>query len=138
MKQWVCEIAYDSTSGPKKALESFYLPTEEDVRAAVTKRVDMYCPFVTRTLSAKGFWPGLAGGRFNCFAGLCFSSMAASLVLLWKIIQAETNPKRQNILAPAREALARGLGVIDALKALNIFDSGTLAILAASERVTAF
>src|SRR5690606_2134607 len=52
----------------------------------------------------------------------------------WKIIQAETNPRRQNILAPAREALARGLGVIDALKALNIFDHGTLAILAGSER----
>ncbi|MCD8519855.1 MAG: type II secretion system protein [Alphaproteobacteria bacterium] len=55
-------------------------------------------------------------------------------VALWKIIQAETNPRRQNILAPAREALARGLGVIDALKALNIFDHGTLAILAGSER----
>ena len=41
---------------------------------------------------------------------------------------------RQNILAPAREALARGMGVIDALKALRIFDHGTLAILAASER----
>jgi len=54
-------------------------------------------------------------------------------VALWKIIQAETNPRRQNILAPAREALARGLGVIDALKALNIFDHGTLAILAGSE-----
>jgi hypothetical protein len=53
---------------------------------------------------------------------------------LWKIIQAETNPMRQNILAPAREALARGLGVIDALKALNIFDAGTLAILSASPK----
>ncbi len=38
MRQWVAEIAYDSTSGPKKALESFYLPHEEDVRAAVTKK----------------------------------------------------------------------------------------------------
>jgi type II secretory pathway component PulF len=64
-----------------------------------------------------------------------FRSMSTSPgVAFWKIIQAETNPKRQNILAPAREALARGLGVIDALKALNIFDKGTLAILAASER----
>ena len=53
---------------------------------------------------------------------------------MWKIIQAEDNPRRQNILAPASEALARGLGVIDALKALNIFDHGTIAILAGSER----
>jgi hypothetical protein len=37
-------------------------------------------------------------------------------------------------MAPAREALARGLGIIDALKALNLFDHGTLAILAGSER----
>jgi type II secretory pathway component PulF len=55
-------------------------------------------------------------------------------VALWKIIQAETSPMRQNILAPAREALSRGMGVIDALKALRIFDHSTLAILAASER----
>ena len=37
-------------------------------------------------------------------------------------------------ISPAREALSRGLGVIDALKALNAFDRGTIAILAASER----
>jgi type II secretory pathway component PulF len=55
-------------------------------------------------------------------------------VALWKIIEAETNPTRQNILSPAREALTQGLGLIDALKALQIFDRSTLAILAASER----
>jgi type II secretory pathway component PulF len=41
---------------------------------------------------------------------------------------------RQNILAPAREALSQGLGVIDALKSLRIFDQSTVAILAASEK----
>jgi type II secretory pathway component PulF len=67
--------------------------------------------------------------------GIQFRSTSTSPgVAMWKIIQAETNPMRQNILAPAREALARGLGVIDALKALKIFDHGTIAILAASER----
>ena len=55
-------------------------------------------------------------------------------VALWKIIEAETNPTRQNILAPAREALSRGLGAIEALKALKIFDRSTIAILSASER----
>jgi type II secretory pathway component PulF len=67
--------------------------------------------------------------------GIQFRSVSTSPgVALWRIIQAETNPMRQNILAPAREALARGLGVIDALKALNAFDHSTIAILAASER----
>ena len=62
------------------------------------------------------------------------SSVSSPGVALWKIIEAEQNPMRQNILAPAREALARGLGVIDALKAMDIFDHGTIAILAGSEK----
>ncbi len=67
--------------------------------------------------------------------GIQFRSTATSPgVAMWRLIQAETNPRRQNILSPAREALARGLGVIDALKALQIFDHGTIAILSASER----
>ena len=41
---------------------------------------------------------------------------------------------RQNILAPAREALSQGLGIIDALKTLRIFDQSSIAILAASEK----
>lgn len=136
MKQWVCEIAYDSTSGPKKALESFYLPTEDDVRTAVTKKGGYVLSIrpherspLERLLARSSWW------QVQLLRGIMFRSMAVSPgVAFWKIIQAETNPKRQNILAPAREALARGLGVIDALKALNIFDQGTIAILAASER----
>ena len=38
MQQWVAEIAYETLSGTKKAKESFYLPSEEDVRAAVIKK----------------------------------------------------------------------------------------------------
>jgi len=82
-----------------------------------------------RLLARSAWW------QVQLLRGIQFRSNSASPgIALWKIIQAETNPRRQNILAPAREALARGLGVIDALKALNIFDHGTLAILAGSER----
>ncbi len=136
MRQWVAEIAYDSTSGPKRALESFYLPHEEDVRAAIIKKGGYVLSIrpherspLERLLARSSWW------QVQLLRGIMFRSMSTSPgVAFWKIIQAETNPKRQNILAPAREALARGLGVIDALKALNIFDKGTLAILAASER----
>lgn len=136
MKQWVAEIAYDSTSGPKKAMESFYLPSEEDVRAAITKKGGYVLSIrpherspLERLLARSSWW------QVQLLRGIMFRSMSTSPgVALWRLIQAESNPKRQNILAPAREALARGLGVIDALKALNIYDKGTIAILAASER----
>jgi len=136
MRQWVAEIAYDSTSGPKRALESFYLPHEEDVRSAVTKKGGYVLSIrpherspLERLLARSSWW------QVQLLRGIMFRSQSTSPgVALWKIIQAETNPMRQNILAPAREALSRGLGVIDALKSLNIFDKGTIAILAASER----
>ena len=136
MQQWVAEIAYDTGAGPKKVTESFYLPSVEDVRTAVTKKggyVIKVRPHerspLERLLARSTWW------QVQLLRGIQFRSTATSPgVALWKIIQAETNPRRQNILAPAREALARGLGVIDALKALNVFDHGTLAILAGSER----
>jgi type II secretory pathway component PulF len=136
MRQWVAEIAYDSTSGPKKAVESYYLPSEEDVRTAVIKKGGYVLSIrpherspLERLLARSSWW------QVQLLRGVMFRSMSTSPgVALWKIIQAETNPMRQNILAPAREALSRGLGVIDALRALNIFDKGTIAILAASER----
>lgn len=136
MQQWLAEIAYETTSGPKKVTESFYLPTVEDVREAITKKggyvlhVRPYARSPLERLLARSTW-----WQVQLLRGIQFRSSSASPgVALWKIIQAETNPRRQNILAPAREALARGLGVIDALKALNTFDHGTLAILAGSER----
>ena len=136
MQQWVAEIAYDTSSGPRKVTETFYLPSIDDVRMAVlnkggyvlTIRPHSRSP-LERLLARSTWW------QVQLLRGIQFRSTATSPgVALWKIIQAETNPRRQNILAPAREALARGLGVIDALKALNIFDHGTLAILAGSER----
>lgn len=136
MQQWIAEIAYETVSGPKKVTETFFLPSIEDVRNAVTKkggyplaiREHQRSP-MERLLARSTWW------QVQLLRGIQFRSTATSPgVALWKIIQAEDNPRRQNILAPAREALARGLGVIDALKALNIFDHGTLAILAGSER----
>ncbi len=136
MQQWVVEIAYETTSGPKRATESFYLPSVEDVRSEVTKRggyalsIRPHQRSTWERLLARSTW-----WQVQLLRGIQFRSTSTSPgVALWKIIQAETNPRRQNILAPAREALARGLGIIDALKALQIFDHGTLAILAGSER----
>ncbi|MEM6780880.1 MAG: type II secretion system F family protein [Pseudomonadota bacterium] len=136
MQQWVAEIAYHTTSGVKKKTESFYLPSVDDVRHAVSKqggyvltvRAHERTP-LERLLARSSWW------QVQLLRGIQFRSTSTSPgVALWRIIQAETNPMRQNILAPAREALSRGLGVIDALKSLNIFDHGTLAILAASEK----
>jgi len=136
MQQWVAEIAYDTTSGPRRKVESFYLPSEEDVREAIFKKGGYVLSIrpherspIERLLARSSWW------QVQLLRGIQFRSASTSPgVALWRIIQAETNPMRQNILAPAREALARGLGVIDALKSLNIFDHGTLAILAASEK----
>lgn len=136
MQQWVVEVAYDSTGGPKKVVESHYMPTPDDVRAAISKRGGYVLSIrpherspLERLLARSAWW------QVQLLRGIQFRSTSTSPgVALWKIIQMENNPMRQNILAPAREALARGMGVIDALKALRIFDHGTIAILAASER----
>lgn len=136
MQQWIAQIAYETTSGPKKVEESFYLPSVDDVRVAVTKKggyplsIRPHSRSPLERLLARSTW-----WQVQLLRGIQFRSQSTSPgVALWKIIQAETNPRRQNILAPAREALARGLGVIDALKSLNIFDHSTLAILGGSER----
>ncbi len=136
MQQWVADIVYETTSGPRKMSESFYLPTVEDVREAVMKkggyvlRIRAHTRSPLERLLARSTW-----WQIQLLRGIQFRATSSSPgVALWRIIQAETNPRRQNILAPAREALARGLGVIDALKALQVFDHGTLAILGGSER----
>lgn len=136
MQQWIAHIAYETTSGPKKVEESFYLPSVDDVRAAISKKGGYVLSIrphsrspLERLLARSTWW------QVQLLRGIQFRAQSTSPgVALWKIIQAETNPRRQNILAPAREALARGLGVIDALKSLNIYDHSTLAILAGSER----
>lgn len=136
MRQWIAEVAYETTSGTKKSSEAFFLPNVEDVRHAISKKGG-YALTIRR--HERSTWERIlarsAWWQVQLLRGIQFRAGSTSPgVALWKIIQAETNPRRQNILAPAREALSRGMGVIDALKALQIFDRGTLAILAASER----
>jgi len=126
----------DTASGPRRLTESFYLPAPSDVRNEVAKRggyvltIRVYQrPPMERWMSRSSWW------QIQLLRGIQFRSTATSpAVAFWRLIQSEANPRIQNILSPAREALARGLGVIDALKALQIFDHGTLAILSASER----
>lgn len=136
MQQWIVQIAYEGRAGPKQMTETMYLPTESDVRDAVRKRGGHVLTIrqhkrtpMERLLARSSWW------QVQLLRGIMFRSTSTSPgVALWKIIEAETNPTRQNILAPAREALSRGLGLIDALKSLQIFDRSTLAIIAASER----
>jgi type II secretory pathway component PulF len=136
VKQWLAEIAQDTTSGPKRSRETFYLPTQDDVRREIIKRgayvlsIRAYSRSPLERLLARSSW-----WQIQLLRGILFRSSATSPgVALWKIIEVEANPMRQNILAPAREALSQGLGVIDALKSLRIFDQSTVAILAASEK----
>lgn len=136
MQQWIAEVAYETPAGPKKVIETYYVPSSDDVRDAITKKGGYVLAIrpherspLERMLARSSWW------QVQLLRGIQFRSISTSPgVALWRIIQAETNPMRQNILAPAREALARGMGVIDALKALRIFDHGTIAILAASEK----
>jgi len=135
MRQWLVEFAVDTPSGPKVMTESYYLPRREDVRQAIIKKGGYVLTIrpherspVERWMARSSWW------QVQLLRGIQFRATATSPgVALWRLIQSETNARRQNILSPAREALSRGLGVIDALKALNIFDHGTIAILAASE-----
>jgi len=136
MQQWLTEYAVDTPSGPRRVSESYYLPSEDDVRREVDKKGGYVLSIrpherstLERWLARSSWW------QVQLLRGIQFRSGSTSPgVALWRIIESENNPRRQNILAPAREALQRGLGVIDALKALRIFDHGTIAILAASER----
>lgn len=136
MQQWLVEFAVDTPRGPKVSSEAFYMPSEQDVRQLIVKRGGYVLSIRPHERSAFERWLARSSWwQVQLLRGIQFRSTATSPgVALWRLIQAETNPRRQNILSPAREALSRGLGVIDALKALNIFDHGTIAILAASEK----
>lgn len=136
MQQWIVEFTIETPGGPKVLAESYYLPTVADVRDEIVKRGGCVLSIrsherspIERWLARSSWW------QIQLLRGIQFRSTATSPgVAFWRLIQSETDPRRQNILSPAREALSRGLGVIDALKALNIFDQGTIAILSASER----
>jgi len=136
MQQWIVQIAFDTRAGPKRSTETMYMPSESDVRDAVRQRgahvlsIRQHTRTPLERLLARSSW-----WQVQLLRGIMFRASSSSPgVAMWKIIESETNPTRQNILAPAREALVQGLGLMDALKALNIFDRSTLAIISASER----
>ena len=124
MQQWQAEFAIETPRGPKKVTRTYYLPTIEDVRAAVKKEGGYVLSIrqhdrsvIERFLARSSWW------QVQLLRGIQFRATSTSpSVAFWRLIEAEDNPRRQNILAPAREALQRGLGVIDALKALKLFD----------------
>lgn len=136
MQQWIAEIAMDTRSGPKRQTRTFYLPTQDDVRRLVAKeggyilRIRPHKRSYLERLLARSSWQ-----QVQLLRGIQFRANSTSpSVALWRLIEAENSPRMQNILSPAREALSQGLGVIDALKSLNMFDHSTIAILGASER----
>lgn len=136
MRQFLAEYAVDTPGGAKTVTESFYMSSEDDVRTAIVDKGGYVLSIrphersaFERMLARSSWW------QVQLLRGIQFRATTTSpSVALWRLIEAENNPRRQNILSPAREALSRGLGIMDALRALNIFDHGTLAILGASER----
>lgn len=136
MQQWTAEIAFDTRGGTKKMVKTYCLPTIEDVRRTIQEeggyvlRIRPHNRSVFERILARSSWQ-----QVQLLRGIQFrANTSSSSVALWRLIESETSPRMQNVLAPAREALARGLGVIEALKALQMFDHATIAILSASER----
>ena len=124
MQQWVAEVAYDSASGPKRVTESYYMPAVEDVRAAIAKKGGYPLSIrpherspLERLLARSTWW------QVQLLRGVQFRSTSTSPgVALWRIIQAETNPMRQNILAPAREALDEAVPLATEVRRQNELD----------------
>jgi hypothetical protein len=93
MQQWVAEIAYETTSGPKRVTESFYLPSKDDVREAISKKGGYALAIrpherspLERLLARSTWW------QVQLLRGIQFRSTSTSPgVALWKIIQAETS-----------------------------------------------
>jgi type II secretory pathway component PulF len=136
MRQWVAEYAVDTSSGARTRHDTLYANNADDVRRIISQKGGYVMS--VREHKVQGLQRVFARSlntQIQILRGIQFrSSNCPPSIALWRLIESETDPKKQNILAPAREALSRGLGVMDALKALNMFEPGTLAILAASER----
>lgn len=136
MKQWQAEIVFDTRSGPRKETRTYYLPTLDDVRRAIQSaggyplRIRAHKRSMFERMMARSSWQ-----QVQLLRGIQFRATSTSpSVAFWRLIEAETNPRMQNVLSPAREALSQGLGIIDAIKSLQMFDHSTVAILSASDR----
>ncbi len=135
MQQWIAEIALNARGTTRKETRTYFLPTMNDVRAAITAeggfplRIRPHTRSAFERMMARSSWQ-----QVQLLRGIQFRANSTSpSVAFWRLIDAETNPRMQNILSPAREALSRGLGVIEAMKTLQMYDHSTLAILSASE-----
>ena len=89
MEQWVAEIAYHTPKGPKEVVETYYLPTVDDVRNAVAKKGG-FCLAVRphqrstleRLLARSTWW------QVQLLRGIQFRAQATSPgVALWRIIR---------------------------------------------------
>lgn len=136
MQQWIAEIAVETRKGPRKQIRTYYLPTAEDVRRAITNegayalKIRPHKRSALERMLARSSWQ-----QVQLLRGIQFRANSTSpSVAFWRLIEAETNPRMQNILSPARNVLSQGLGVIEAIKALQMYDHATVAILSASER----
>lgn len=136
MQQWIADIAIDTRNGPRKQVRTYYLPTQEDVRRVILDeggyalRIRPHKRSALERLLARSSWQ-----QVQLLRGIQFRANSTSpSVAFWRLIDAETNPRMQNILSPAREALSQGLGVIEAIRALQMYDHSTVAILSASEQ----
>jgi type II secretory pathway component PulF len=136
MQQWEICYAIERPGGCQTLTETMFAQNEPEIRHIIHKKGGYVIRIHPRAQNFLEQMMRKSSMMQNyLLQGMQFRSHTAPpAVALWRLVESETNPKRQQILAPARESLQRGLGVIDALKSLNIFDHSTLTLLAASER----
>lgn len=137
MKQWTAEVVVEHADGGSHIEKrSFYLPTAQDVRTAVAQKGGQV---ITITEQKRGVFERILARsswfQLHLLRQIKFSSDTVSpAVAFSRIIENETDAYRQHILAPARDIIERGLGIIDALKALRIFDAGVMSVLSAADK----
>ncbi len=94
MQQWIAKIAYDSKFGTKVKTETFYLPTQDEVRKTVKKNggyVLTIRPYertpLERLIARSSWW------QVQLLRGIQFRSTATSPgVALWNIYKQKQIP----------------------------------------------
>ncbi len=136
MKLFHAKYAQSNAGNVRVLEEDFYLP---DVHA------------VRRQLRGKGFWPisireqkppllewfdvRSRAWQIQLLRALRFQSVSASAgTALLNIIENEQDPKRRLAFLPTRTVLKGGGSFSEALRALRLMDSATMAIITAGER----
>src|ERR1700722_2085829 len=136
MKLFHAKYAQARPGGVNILEEDFYLPDAHSVR---------------RQLRSKGLWPisiselkptlfewmdvRSRGWQIQLLRALRFQSVTASAgTALLNIIESEQDPKRRMAFLPTRTVLKGGGSFSEALRALRLMDSATMAIITAGER----